>query len=115
MNYWGYTPGFYFSPKSAYCSTREPEQEFRYLIRELHKNGIACIMEFYFPEETDNLMALRALQFWRAFYHVDGFHVLGGGVNREMLLRDGILSGAKLIFQGFDFDHYYRGKIPGRR
>lgn len=60
-------------------------------------------------------MALRALQFWRAFYHVDGFHVLGGGVNREMLLRDGILSGAKLIFQGFDFDHYYRGKIPGRR
>ena len=115
VNYWGYTPGFYFSPKSAYCSTREPEQEFRYLIRELHKNGIACIMEFYFPEETDNLMALRALQFWRAFYHVDGFHVLGGGVNWEMLLRDGILSGAKLIFQGFDFDHYYRGKIPGRR
>ena len=115
VNYWGYTPGFYFSPKSAYCSTREPDQEFRYLIRELHKNGIACIMEFYFPEETDNLMALRALQFWRAFYHVDGFHVLGGGVNREMLLRDGILSGAKLIFQGFDFDHYYRGKNPGRR
>ena len=54
--------------------TREPEQEFRiyYMIRELHKNGIACILEFYFPEETDSLMALRALQFWR-FYHVDGF------------------------------------------
>lgn len=47
------------------------------MIRELHKNGIACIMEFYFPEETDSLMALRALQFWRDFYHVDGFHVLG--------------------------------------
>ena len=108
VNYWGYASGFYFSPKSAYCSTREPEQEFRYLIRELHKNGIACIMEFYFPEETDSLMALRALQFWRDFYHVDGFHVLGEGFNREMLLRDGILSGAKLIFQGFDFDHFYR-------
>ena len=51
-------------------------------------------------------MALRALQFWRDFYHVDGFHVLGEGFNREMLLRDGILSGAKLIFQGFDFDHF---------
>ena len=45
-------------------------------------------------------MALRALQFWRAFYHVDGFHVLGGGVNREMLLRDGILSGAKTDLPG---------------
>ncbi len=115
VNYWGYASGFYFSPKSAYCSTREPEQEFRYMIRELHKNGIACIMEFYFPEETDSLMALRALQFWRDFYHVDGFHVLGEGFNREMLLRDGILSGAKLIFQGFDFDHFYRGKLPVRR
>lgn len=115
VNYWGYASGFYFSPKSAYCSTREPEQEFRYMIRELHKNGIACIMEFYFPEETDSLMALRALQFWRDFYHVDGFHVLGEGFNREMLLRDGILSGAKLIFQGFDFDHFYRGKLPARR
>ena len=115
VNYWGYASGFYFSPKSAYCSTREPEQEFLYMIRELHKNGIACIMEFYFPEETDSLMALRALQFWRDFYHVDGFHVLGEGFNREMLLRDGILSGAKLIFQGFDFDHFYRGKFPARR
>ncbi len=52
---------------------------------------------------------------WRDFYHVDGFHVLGEGFNREMLLRDGILSGAKLIFQGFDFDHFYRGKLPARR
>ena len=26
VNYWGYASGFYFSPKSAYCSTREPEQ-----------------------------------------------------------------------------------------
>lgn len=59
------------------------------MIRELHKNGIACIMEFYFPEETDSLMALRALQFWRDFYQVDGFHVLGEGFNRESLLRMG--------------------------
>mgnify|MGYP000629921840 CR=1 FL=1 len=43
------------------------------------------------------------------------FIVLGEGFNREMLLRDGILSGAKLIFQGFDFDHFYRGKLPVRR
>ena len=41
--------------------------------------------------------------------------MLGEGFNREMLLRDGILSGAKLIFQGFDFDHFYRGKLPARR
>ena len=115
VNYWGYTSGFYFSPKVSYCAGGEPEQEFRDMIREFHRNGISCIMEFYFPETVSGIMALRVLQFWKTFYHVDGFHVLGDGANSGILMEDGILSGTKLIFQNFDFDRFYRGKLPEKR
>lgn len=28
INYWGYTSGYYFAPKSSYCATRDPEKDF---------------------------------------------------------------------------------------
>lgn len=101
INYWGYVPGFYFAPKKAYCATGKPEQEVCELVKELHKNGIECIMEMYFPAEIDPLMILRVLQFWKMFYHIDGFHLVGDGIPKELLLRDGILSGTKFMASWF--------------
>lgn len=48
INYWGYTSGYYFAPKSSYCATRDPEKEFREMIKAFHSAGIACIMEMVF-------------------------------------------------------------------
>lgn len=97
LNYWGYLPGFYFAPKRSYCASREPEREFRDLVKSFHKAGMECMMEFYFPKEVSPFAVLRVLQFWKLFYHVDGFHLLGEGIPVNLLLRDGLLSDTKLM------------------
>ena len=45
-------------------------------------------MEMYFPAEVNPLMALRAVQFWKQNYHVDGFHLYNAG--RLLRGEDGI-------------------------
>lgn len=115
VNFWGYVPGFYFAPKSSYCSGKDPEQEFCDFIKALHQAGLACIMEFYFPPETNGIIALRALQFWKLHYHVDGFHLTGEGAPLKLILRDNILSDTKLIVQGIDIPDMLRGTVQEER
>ena len=102
INYWGYDEGCYYAPKRSYCATKEPENEVRDFVKALHRAGIECIMEMYFPAETNPLIALRALQFWKLFSHVDGFHLMGDGVPVSAILRDGVLSDTKIMLIGFD-------------
>jgi len=48
MNYWGYDPLVYFSPQYKYSSAREPGgqvNEFKTMVRELHKAGIEVILD----------------------------------------------------------------------
>lgn len=98
VNYWGYLPGFYFAPKSAYCVTKKPHKEFCDMVRAFHEAGIECIMEMYFPADTAPMKALYALWFWKKYYHVDGFHLLGDGVPGELIERDPFLYGVKKMF-----------------
>lgn len=102
VNFWGYTSAFYYAPKRAYCATKEPENEFRDFIKSLHRAGMECIMEMYFPAGTHQVLALRAMQFWKLYYRVDGFHILGDGAPVQLALTDGTLSDTKLMLQGFD-------------
>lgn len=115
INYWGYTSGYYFAPKRAYCAGADVHKEFCDFIKAMHKAGIECIMEFCFTEDTSPLLALRALQFWRTFYHVDGFHIQGNGTIQDLALKDGILSGTKIMLSGYDFSSLYHGKVPEKR
>ena len=101
INFWGYGSAYYFAPKAAYCATDHPEKEVKGLVHALHEAGIECIMEFYFPAGVNPLLILRCLQFWHMNYHIDGFHLLGEGVPKELILYDGVLSGAKLMADGF--------------
>ena len=98
VNYWGYVSGFYFAPKKSYCATSDSENEFRDMIRAMHEAGIECIMEMYFPEDIAPLYALQAIWFWKMFYHVDGFHLIGDGVPQQLINEDHILYGTKKIF-----------------
>ena len=109
VNYWGYTAGYYIAPKRSYIATNDPAQEFRHLIQAMHKAGIACILEMYFPAGINPFLALRALQSWKLNFHVDGFHVLGDGAPIQLLMQDGILRDSKLMFHGFD-ERDIRGK-----
>ncbi|MDC7290222.1 Type II secretory pathway, pullulanase PulA and related glycosidase [Blautia schinkii] len=115
VNYWGYIPGYYFAPKRSYCATKEPETEFRDFIKALHKAGIECIMEIYLPRQIMPLLGLRVIQFWKLFYHVDGFHLLGDGVPMDLILKDGLLASTKLMVTGFDPYAIYQGQAPQHR
>lgn len=115
VNYWGYASGYYLSPKRAYCVEDNVQNEVRDFVKALHKAGMECIMEFYFPGETNPFAALRALQFWKTYYHIDGFHIQGEGVPAELILRDGILSDTKIMMTGYDFSGFYGGKEPKKR
>ena len=115
VNYWGYGNGLYFAPKSAYCATRDPHREFCDMIRAFHKAGIGCIMEMYFPAEVNPLMALRAVQFWKQNYHVDGFHILGEGAPLDLIMKDGLLAGTKIMAEGMDTAALYKNRRSGKR
>ena len=101
VNYWGYTTGNYCAPKRAYCATDDPENEVRSLVKALHKAGIACIAEFFFPAGINPSAALLALKKWKLLYHIDGFHIVGDGLKPEFILHDGLLSDTMLIFQDY--------------
>ena len=118
VNYWGYGPGQYFSPKQAYCAGSDPEAEVCALVDALHQAGIACIMEFYFPAGTTPLTVLQILHFWRMHYHIDGFHLLGDGVPLNAVLQDALLADTLIMATGADPGILMRGrggKAPVRR
>ena len=115
VNFWGYMYGYYFALKRSYCATDDPEKEFKTFIKKLHQAGIACIMEMYFPAEVNPLMALRAVQFWKQNYHVDGFHILGEGAPLNLIMKDGLLAGTKIMAEGMDTAALYKNRRPGKR
>lgn len=96
LNYWGYKKGRYYSPKRAYTAGEDSSSEFRNLVKELHKNRMEVIMQFYFPDHFPHQTILDILRFWVLEYHVDGFHLKGSGIPASMLLRDPGLCGTKL-------------------
>ncbi|MDO4622448.1 MAG: alpha-amylase family glycosyl hydrolase [Eubacteriales bacterium] len=111
-NYWGYADGFYFAPKKAYSETEDPAVAFASLVDELHKAGIECIPEFYFPPEMSGGKAIDVLSSWRMRFHVDGFHLLGEGGWIDAVTSEPLLKKTKLIHTGFSTGAMYGGKPP---
>jgi len=105
INFWGYGEGNYFAVKASYAS--EPAKantEFKRLVKALHDNGMECVMEMFFPEDTNFNMIMDVLHFWVKEYHVDGFHILGTSLPIASIVKDPVLSRTKIFtddFQGF--------------
>ncbi len=56
VNYWGYSPIAFFAPHIGYSSTSDPVSacdEFRYLVKELHKAGIEIILDVVFNHTAE--------------------------------------------------------------
>lgn len=112
LNYWGYTKGYYFAPKAAYCAGKYQEQEVKDFVSELHRAGLECLMDFYFPAEIAPGLVLEILRFWRLEYRIDGFVLLGDGAWLELIARDEVLADCKLICPGYDMARLYGAKGP---
>ncbi len=103
-NYWGYTKGCYYSPKSSYAHTRNAAVEFKNLVKEFHRNGMEVVLQFYFTEEMQASEILDILRFWVMEYHVDGFHLKGAGIDSRALAMEPALAKTKLWYYGFDVE-----------
>ena len=56
VNYWGYSPVSFFAPHAAYASTRDPLgalDEFRTMVKELHRAGIEVILDVVFNHTAE--------------------------------------------------------------
>lgn len=98
LNYWGYAPGFYFSPKASYASgkKKEPDLELKSLVKALHKEGLEVISELYFTGKEPPSFVLDVVRFWVSEFHLDGIHLVGV-VPLDLIGRDPYLKGVKLI------------------
>ena len=103
LNYWGYGPGNYFAVKASYASNPEQaDREYKTLIRRLHAHHMECIMEMYFPEDTNHNLIIDALRYWVREYHVDGFHLLGESIPVTAIVQDNLLSRTKIMCEKYD-------------
>ena len=79
LTYWGYVPGYRLAPKASYSAgkTKNPVEEFKTMVKTLHKSGLEVIVELYFTGQESPAYALDACRFWVKEYHVDGIHLVG--------------------------------------
>ncbi len=104
INYWGYTDANYFAPKSAFCAGKgmSATDEFKTMVKELHKNGIQVFMEFYFTPGTNPYLIVDCLRHWVMEYKIDGVSVNFDVAPINMIKKDPILSGVKIIGDRWD-------------
>ena len=110
LNYWGYTSGFYFTPKKSYISKGHGNEEFKELVRTLHENEIEIILEFYFSPGTSYGLILDCLRYWVLEYHIDGFHINSDVVPAHLIATDPLFSKTKIMCAGLNMDEIYPEK-----
>lgn len=101
INYWGFKKALYFMPKYTYCYTKQPEIEFKDMVKALHNAGIEVIMQMFFVKNESERLISDSLRFWYIEYHVDGFHVMGESIPVNMIVNDPLLSEAKIYINDF--------------
>lgn len=107
LNYWGYKKGYYYTPKTAYSASDNPVREFKDMVKQLHRNGLEVVMQFYFSAGMKTVEILEILRFWLLEYHVDGFHLMGDGIPTNLLAEDDVLADCKLMYYQFEADKVY--------
>ncbi|WP_408071119.1 hypothetical protein [Butyrivibrio sp. JL13D10] len=113
INFWGFKEGFYFAPRTAFAmDAQNADLEFKDMVKEMHKNGIEVIMQFYFNEDAKEDLVCAAVRHWVFNYHIDGVHVKGSYLAPGMIAADPALSDIKIWYYGFDYGRIYSGKKP---
>lgn len=99
INYWGYAEeNFYFAPKASYASNPEnAPNEFKEMVRILHKEGIEVLMEMNFTNQIPISQRLEVLRYWILYYHIDGFRIDINQIPEELVATDPILARTKLL------------------
>lgn len=99
INYWGYKKAHYFAPKAVYAGEKGGILELKTLVRELHKNKMELIMEFYFPREVPISEISDVLKYYITEYHIDGVHVISDSQLYPYLKQEPVLADKKLYLE----------------
>ncbi len=98
LNYWGYGPAAYLAPKASYFGgAAKARGRCKEMIDAIHGAGMELIMEVSFTPELGSGFITDVLWHWVKEYHVDGFHLLGGGLPFEEILSHPGLASTKLF------------------
>lgn len=97
-NLWGYSRARHFAPKASFCKKKDRDviSEFKDLVKELHKQGMEIIVEFYFDGSEHISYILEVLRYWKSVYHIDGIF-LTGEYPVDMIADDAYLSDIKIV------------------
>lgn len=105
VNYWGYTDGYYYTPKHSYASSQDAVLEFHELVEKAHSIGLEIILQFSFPKDYTTGQITDILRFWEEKYNVDGFQIIGCGINYSEILKDPLIYGLKLLSDEVPYIH----------
>lgn len=107
INYWGYTTANYFAPKASYSQGDDCIVSFKNMVKELHKNNIEVIMEFYFPENMNQNTIIDCITFWVEEYHIDGVHLNSNIAPTTVIATSPRLTHVKIMSDGFSLERIY--------
>lgn len=107
LNCWGYKDAFYFAPKASYAAGGNPCEEFRRMVRALHKNGIEIVMQFYFPDYVKQGYILEIIKYWVLEYQIDGVHLKGGRLPVTLIATEPLLANTKIMCEDFYLHEIY--------
>lgn len=107
LNCWGYKEAFYFVPKASFAAGSDAVTEFKRMVRELHKNGIEIIMQFYFPATIKQGYILEILKHWVLEYRIDGFHLKGERVPVTLIATEPLFADTKIMCEDFNLQEIY--------
>ncbi len=111
-NCWGYIEGYYFAPKAAFSFHKDASIEVKDMVKELHRNGIEVILQFYFPKSVKPGLILDAIKYWVLEYHIDGVHLKGERIPLHVIATDPLLCETKIFYDYFPFDDIYGTQEP---
>ena len=107
INYWGYKEAFYFVPKASYSGGKDSSHSFKNLVKELHKQGMEIMMQFFFPINISRAFIFQVLQFWIKEYHVDGFRLMGVNIPAELIASMDEFCNTKILYETMEENLVY--------
>lgn len=113
INYWGYTNGFYMSPKSAYSYTDNVRVEFAQMVQAFHNGGFEVILDIPFVDSPSLMFQMECLRHYVLEYQIDGFVLNSYITNLEEVKQDPILAHVKIMCQQDDFQIAMRKFLKG--
>ncbi|MCR5468667.1 MAG: glycogen operon protein GlgX [Lachnospiraceae bacterium] len=113
VNVWGYSEGYYFAPKASFAKSFDAEGEVKELVKKCHDLGIMVIMDIFAGAGTSAVQVVDAMRYWVSQYKIDGFTLMGDGINMDIILEDPLLK-KTYLFKDYFSEEQIAGDIYNR-